>query len=213
MNKVLVFALLVCFFSGAIWGVGGMSFSGSELGVSIKDVLEMGSYCATIFVALIGAKTLTAWQSQFKHSEKYKAIKSFQNKLYGEQVGEVYLYSTMQQVMDSINQGAPMGLLDGVKFFQERSQAWVSHCFEMEQAWAEMTLFLSESEIKHFNITPRDVENNVSDARMIMLRYYEDGNNNAIEIYKVCRSASENLKENFRSLRTDTNSFIKLVLG
>jgi hypothetical protein len=211
--KKIVFAFLVCFFSGAIWGVGGLSFSGKPLHTSIKDILELGSYCATIFVALIGVKTLTAWQLQFKHAEKYKAIKSFQDKLNGEQVGESYLYSVMQKVIDSINQSAPIGLLDGVKFFKERDLAWVYHCFEMQRAWEEMRLFLTDVELKCFSISPVDLEGRVWDAYMVMLKKYDDKNGDAAEMFRICRGAVDRLKEDFSKLRLDTNGLIKIVLG
>jgi|GEM_PF-6100536 len=82
--------VLICvglFFTGVVWAP---SFSDPD---KIKYYFEVISYIATVLACVVAIATLKSWRSQFKHSEKYAALKSLLEATHEMQAVRSYLIS------------------------------------------------------------------------------------------------------------------------
>lgn len=96
---------LICvglFFAGVVWAP---SFSKPA---EIKNSIEAISYIATILACVVAMSALTSWRSQFKHSEKYAALKSLLESVYELQTIRSYLLSLQAGYLHRHSAGGAM---------------------------------------------------------------------------------------------------------
>ncbi|MGY2317326.1 hypothetical protein ACW9I6_21845 [Pseudomonas sp. SDO5522_S412] len=199
MKATYLVVVVLTFFSGAIFGSGGLSFSGEP---DWRGYFEVGSYLATILVAAVGVITMNTWRSQFTHSGKYNAIKEFQNSLMGRSVlVKDYAWSVIDKYHAFRN--APVGDITAqekaIHKMLERKDAWNAKKFQIDVCWSNLIAHLGDDDVRRFLCAPDSVNEWVDEFVAKTTRtdpYTRDENSGLIyeEVVKFCESADENDK-------------------
>ncbi|MBI6923792.1 hypothetical protein JET66_03875 [Pseudomonas putida] len=89
VSEIIIYGFICVglFFTGVVWAP---TFSNSD---EIKSSIEVISYLATILACAVAISALSSWRSQFKHSERYAALKSLLESTYELQGIRSYLHS------------------------------------------------------------------------------------------------------------------------
>lgn len=159
MKFVYFIAIAFSFLSGAIWGGGGISFVNEP---DFKTAFEIGSYAATILAALVGVKTMNAWRAQFKHSEKFKSVKAFQQSLERNGVLGDYMNFLLSECGKIKFGGRPPDIGVFLAAAQDKQKAWLASCVDVSRCWGSMILLLDAAERKSFSFTPEEIEHRVN---------------------------------------------------
>lgn len=155
MKTVQSVAVILSFLSGAILGGDGLSYVDE---INVKYVFEFGSYLATILVALVGVKTMNAWQAQFKHSEKYKAIRAFQASLEKSVIREAYIKFLMGKTSELLFENGEEDLREYLTVTQDNQKDAIANSFDVGRCWENMVMLLDESDKRLFSCSPYDVD-------------------------------------------------------
>lgn len=88
-SEIMIYGFICVglFFTGVVWAP---MFSNPA---TVKNSIEVMSYLATIFACGVAISALNSWRSQFKHSERYAALKSLLESTYELQAIRSYLHS------------------------------------------------------------------------------------------------------------------------
>lgn len=145
--------IILAFVSGVIIGGGGVSFDSQS---DFKSLVELASYFSTILVAIAGVLALKSWRSQFEHSEKYKAVKEFQESLMGRSVVvSDYAWSVLDKRHAVKAAGAPGSRVEEIlPMILMRKDAWRTRKFQVETCWENLKVFLSSDELLCFPRSP-----------------------------------------------------------
>lgn len=204
-------AIFFSFISGAILGGGGISFSYKP---EWKAVFELGSYIATILVALVGVKTMNAWQAQFKHSEKYKVIKEFQSSLDGGRAAETYINGLFYKCLEASADNKMPGIMSFLGAMYDSQKAWNAKCFEVERRWANLKLLLSEDELSLFLQSPEDLEVSVREvANMLIEMATNDGSINFLQLNGVVIECCDSVRKQSLLMFDVSNGILKKLVG
>lgn len=87
------------FFTGVVWAP---AFSNPA---EVKSSIEVISYLATVLACAVAISALNSWRSQFKHSERYAALKSLLESTYEMQATRSYLHSLQSGYLHRYSSG------------------------------------------------------------------------------------------------------------
>lgn len=143
MNKNDVFIYMVIavglFVAGAVWAPG---LSAAK---EVKEALECTSYIATVLACAVAISALTSWRAQFRHSEKYNAIKTLTDAALGMQVVRSYLFAMQNNYGQKYaSGGVPIEILERSVDAEREVCAQALRVYQ--KAWITASALLSESE-------------------------------------------------------------------
>jgi hypothetical protein len=145
MDRVIFLGCWLLLALGVMTGLGiGPS---SELSQSIRSGFELLSFGGTAVTAVVALVALTSWQTQFRHSEKWKAIKNFQDALDGGDAAHDYLFCAF--AMNARNQAAPWHerRIIFTDEFYEKQKVWFAQCSKVNKAWGQIVLLFEAQEL------------------------------------------------------------------
>lgn len=143
MSRNDFFLLLVVsaglFFVGVVWAP---AFSSTN---DLKKPLEYTSYIATILACAVAIYTLSSWRTQFRHSEKYNAIKSLTDAALGMQVVRSYLFAMQTEFLQRYaTNGVPVEVLK--RAVEAERELCTEALRSYHKAWITASALLSDSE-------------------------------------------------------------------
>lgn len=131
------------FFTGVVWAP---TFSNPA---EIKNSIEVISYLATILACAVAISALNSWRSQFKHSERYAALKSLLESAYEMQAIRSYLHSLQAGYLHRhASGGVASGALDqsAAEELEAAEQVHKSFC----QRFMLVTAIIPQDEFRDF---------------------------------------------------------------
>ncbi|WDG77318.1 hypothetical protein PUP68_21655 [Pseudomonas chlororaphis] len=135
---------ILLFFTGAIWGMIPDK-SGFFAVENVHDLFDMFGAIATAVAASVGVIALTNWQSQFRHAEKYKALKDLKDAAYGLHAFRGYLFAVQRRCLQLMAAG---GVPNEAFDEDERiaHEQWTVALRAYNVAWGTAIIFLTGEE-------------------------------------------------------------------
>lgn len=207
-NGYLVFCYCCLLFSAGI--VFGFLFTkGGEVG--FVAFLSAASSLATVGAAMTAIYALHAWYPQFKHAEKYKLIKEFQQVTAKSELVREFIYTLKDKLIEVIeaeHSGTPY---PHAPLPDEEMRAWWRHMDSMQYAWRNMNDLLSDEETKFFTTSPGIIDNLTKDlvSEVMDLAYEEKETNRRLKLARRAASGAEIIALKYRELEDSSRLLLK----
>ncbi|MBA6068358.1 hypothetical protein [Pseudomonas mosselii] len=188
MDRVIFLGCVLLLGLGVMTGLGLGSSVG--LSASIRSAFELLSFAGTAVTAVVALVALTSWQTQFRHSEKWKAIKDFQDALDGGEAAHNYLLCAFS--MTAQNQNLPWHerRMDLTQEFQEKQKAWFAQCSATNRAWSQIILLFDEQELASFKGDQEIQEEIEKTISLVLEGYFQSEPNFLVNTYSAVISCS-----------------------
>ncbi|SEI19103.1 hypothetical protein SAMN05216581_3870 [Pseudomonas asplenii] len=169
MDRVILLGCILLLLTGLSVGLG---INTSEGGVkSVRDALELLSFAGTVVTAIVAAIALTSWHAQFRHSERWKAVKKFQESLDGGRAASHYVNLVFRMVANNQMAAWHEKKINFSDDFESGQRAWFDQCLKVERAWQELENIFEGKELD-FLLSHKDVEQQVNDFAGMLIRYF-----------------------------------------
>lgn len=139
------------FFAGVIWGMIPDK-SGFFVVADIHDLFDMFGAVATAVAAAVAVIALTNWQSQFRHSEKFRALKELKDAAYSLFAFRGYLFAVQRRCLHLMASGGVPGE-DSLDEERSAHEAWKASLQNYNIAWGTALIFLSKEEEESLSVT------------------------------------------------------------
>ncbi|MNE13592.1 hypothetical protein D3C81_1192060 [compost metagenome] len=135
------------FMTGVVWRPVFGNYS------NLKDALECTSFLATIVAALVAIYTLRAWKDQFRHAERFAALRSLKDAITDLHLYRGYLLSVIN-VFNHLR--ASEGVSDQrlVDIASEKKEKLLSAFSAYRKAWVAAVPFFTKKEEAEFPGSP-----------------------------------------------------------
>lgn len=135
---------VLLFLTGVVWGMIPDK-SGFFIVDNVHDLFEIFGAIATAIAAAVGVIALTNWQSQFRHAEKFKALKELKDAAYSLFAFRGYLFAVQRRCLHLMASG---GVPDEDSLEDERNahETWMTSLQNYNIAWGTALIFLSIEE-------------------------------------------------------------------
>ncbi|MNZ16083.1 hypothetical protein D3C78_330480 [compost metagenome] len=207
MDRVIFLGCALLLGLGVMTGLGLGSSVG--LSASIRSAFELLSFAGTAVTAVVALVALTSWQTQFRHSEKWKAIKDFQDALDGGEAAHNYLLCAFS--MSAQNQNLPWHerRMDLTQEFQEKQKAWFAQCSARSRAWSQIILLFDEKELAAFNIHKEKQEDIEKTISLVLEGYFQSEPNDIVNMYSVVTACSSRARNDAMELFSQATALKK----
>jgi hypothetical protein len=112
---------------------------------------------ATIGAAITAIYALNIWYPQFKHSEKFKALKRLREILDAGNSAEKYIESVYFDCMRRNTNEVSSGTR-AMDMRHEAKVKWRRQCLSVERCWDDLETLFSQSELAAFSDVPKDID-------------------------------------------------------
>lgn len=209
MDRVIFLGCLLLVGLGVVTGLGIDTSVG--ISQSVRSALELMSFAGTAVTAVVALVALTSWQTQFRHSEKWKAIKDFQDALDGGEAAHSYLFSAFS--MKAQNQTAPWHerKINFTQEFQEKQKTWFAQCSAANKAWSQIVLLFDEKDLTELK-THQDIQEDVEKIiTSVLENYFEAESSCLVSMYSIVTACSSQARTGTLELFTQA-SVLKMSL-
>jgi len=112
---------------------------------SLHDLFDIFGAIATMVAVVVAIFALTSWQSQFRHAEKYSAVKALQEAANDIYKMRSYMFKLQEKYLWLLESG---GVPDEAIDAQENAERveWFSIQDRYTKAWAAAVIFLTDAE-------------------------------------------------------------------
>lgn len=191
-------------------GVGSTEVSANK----IRGVFELLSFAGTAATAIVAVAALTSWQSQFRHSEKFKVLKDFQSTLDDGESASVYVMALFRVFVELHESSASVEITDLFNKIQRPQKVWLGHCAKVDKSWQGMLLHFDQSEISMFSFTHRDLEELVQiEVQKIIRLGFVLSDPDLSGMYEVSERCVNTAKNKSRTLYSESNVLLKRLVG
>lgn len=210
MDRVIFLGCVLLLAVGGLVGIG--IGSSSSLSTSIRGALELLSFAGTAITAVVALIALTSWQTQFRHSEKWKALRAFQDLLDGGVSAHsylTYLFTLVSQNQAARFAGKQLNLTD--EFFS-RQKAWMEYCFRVDRAWSQIELLYNNGELD-FVEDHKSIEESVRKVSSMFIEIM-GGNEptNLFQLINVLNESTANAADRSRQLFLQSDSMLRKLV-
>lgn len=148
---VIWLGCFLLFFAGVIWGMIPDK-TGFFVVADIHDLFDMLGAVATAVAAAVAVIALTNWRSQFRHAEKFKALKELKDAAYSLFAFRGYLFAVQRRCLHLMASG---GVPDKDSLDEERGahEVWMESLQNYNIAWGTALIFLSKEEEEALTVT------------------------------------------------------------
>ncbi|PMZ71768.1 hypothetical protein C1X65_22605 [Pseudomonas sp. FW305-70] len=167
---------------------------------------------ATIGAAITAIYALNIWYPQFKHSEKFKALKKLREILDAGNSAEKYIESVyfdcMRKNTNETNSGTK--LLDAR---HEAKTKWRRQCLSVERCWDDLETLFSQSDLAFFSDVPKDIDSAVeSHVQNIEYMTSDGASVDFIQLHLQISDVCQNIRLRTKHVSEDSKALIsKLV--
>ncbi|UVL17458.1 hypothetical protein LOY44_15670 [Pseudomonas sp. B21-044] len=211
MDRVIFGGCILLLMVGGMVGIGVGSTS--SLSTGIRAALELLSFTGTAITAVVALVALTSWQTQFRHSEKWKALKAFQDSLDGGVSAHsylTYLYTLVSQNQMAILANQQLNIND--EFFI-RQKAWMEYCIKVDRAWGQVDVLYDGGESNPVE-SHKDVEECVHKVYVVFMDVLAKGNTvNLIGLLDVLNECTANVSEKSRRLFVQSDVLLRKLVS
>lgn len=138
-----------CFLLVALGVLVGLGISAEQsIGKSIRDAMELLSFAGTAITGVVAVLAFNNWQTQFRHTERFKALKELKDSSLDLYSFLNYLNSMVARDMESITHGSQVderALEESVA-----RQQWLASLDVYRKAWGVAVVFLTPEEVNGF---------------------------------------------------------------
>lgn len=214
MNRVNIFMMVFyCFILFSAGIVFGFLFT-SNGQINFVTFLSAISSLATVAAAMTAVYALRAWHAQFKHSEKYKAVLKFKESLDRGESACALIRAVFQHVEEQNVRTYRASLSDSQGIRSAANQAWVKQSYKVEQAWNDIELLMSATEIRKFSDSPDQLENCVGDFVVHLDYVTSDGASvNILELSTETQSFCSKIRDRNIALMESANFVLKDLMS
>lgn len=143
MDRIVLGGCLLLVALGALLGLG--INTEQSTGSSIRLAMELLSFAGTAITGVVAIIALTSWHSQFRHAEKFKALKDLKDSAYNLHAFRGYLFAVQRRCLHLMaSSGMPNESFDEDERLAH--QQWLVALKAYNVAWGTAVIFLSEKE-------------------------------------------------------------------
>lgn len=148
MDRVVLGGCLLLVLFGIAVGVGVKSSLDAQ--AQVRSALELLSFLATSVTAVVAVVALTSWRSQFKHTEKFKALRELKDAATSLHRFRGYLLALQNRCHGLLRGASPeeVAYLEGAE--HEARQNWLDALETYNRAWSTALVFLTTEEADNF---------------------------------------------------------------
>jgi len=212
MDKVVLVGCLLLVAFGGLLGVGLNATE--EVSKQVRNAFELLSFSGSIITACVAFIALTSWQAQFRHSEKNKAVKSFQSALDDGAAGVEYVSALFEKFAKLHRDGGAVEIVELFDMIQKPQKKWLNHCANVDRYWQELLICFGSSEIAKFKSTPQDIEFQVQvEVKNLLQLGLVVGEPDLLGMHEVLERCSIYLRRETRGLYAVSNELRKKLVG
>lgn len=148
MDRVVLGGCLLLVLFGILVGVGVQSSLNAQ--AQVRSALELLSFLATSVTAVVAVVALTSWRLQFKHAEKFKALRELKDAATSLHRFRGFLLALQNRCHGLLQGASPEDLayLQGAE--DEARQNWLESLEAYNRAWSTALIFLTTEEADNF---------------------------------------------------------------
>jgi hypothetical protein len=152
MDRVVFAGCLMLVLFGLLLGIG--MGSTEVVANKVRGVFELLSFAGTAVTAVVAVVALTSWQSQFRHSERFKSIKELKDAATGLFTFRGYLLALVESGKQfRANGGIANAQLEATQLSAHTK--WLESLQLYVKAWSTAVVFFTDEEEKQFSGPPR----------------------------------------------------------
>lgn len=211
MDRVIFLGCALLLALGMLIGLG--LDSSASLFTNLRAAFELLSFAGTAATAVVAVVALSSWHTQFRHSEKWKAIKKFQGALDGGRSATAYLNSLFSVAARNYRDwgGRTVDFMNG---FQSEQKAWFDQCALVEKAWQELCLLLDEKDMKVFSVIHESIEIEVGDvASLVIGEFLKADAPNIADLYDATQRCSTRARDRTNQIFSQSGELQKKLVS
>lgn len=210
MDRVIFLGCFLLLAVGVLTGLGIQSTSG--VAKSIRDGFEILSFIGTAVTAVVALIALTSWQIQFRHSEKWKAVKAFQESLDGGMSAHSHLMYLFTMVARNQAANWTDKQTELTEEFMQKQKAWMEYCFRVDTAWNQIELLYEEGRLRDVE-NHRSIEDGVRETSTMLLEIYlRMEPTDLFQLHQVVEQSAAIASERSRHLFLQAGNMLKALV-
>lgn len=146
MDRVVLGGCFLLVALGVLLGLGVSAEQSTWKG--IRNAMEFLSFAGTAVTAVVAIAALTSWQSQFRHTEKFKAMKELREASMELYLFLDYLRAVADKHLELLSSGATAQ--DYAVAEAEARERWYVALDVYSRAWGLAAVFLTNEEANNF---------------------------------------------------------------
>ena len=207
MDRVIFLGCFLLLAVGVLTGLGMGSSAG--LPQSIRSALELLSFAGTAVTAVVALIALTSWQTQFRHSEKWKALKAFQDSLDAGMSAHTFLMYLFTLIAQNQSANWMNKQIDIPAEFMQKQKDWMEYCTRVDKAWSQIELLYGEGDLRAIE-NHRAIEDDVRKLSTMMLELYlKMEPTNLLELHNAAQGCVVNASKRTRALYDQSGRLLK----
>ncbi len=148
MDRVVLGGCLLLVMFGIAVGLGVQTSPDTQ--TRIRSALELLSFLATSVTAVVAVVALTGWRMQFKHTEKFKALRELKDAATTLHKFRGYLLALQNRCQGLLQGASPQVIADLQQAEDEARQNWLEALELYNRAWSTALVFLTSDESDSF---------------------------------------------------------------
>jgi hypothetical protein len=193
MDRIVFSGCLLLVSFGILLGFG---MSTTEVAANkIRGVFEILSYAGTVVTAMVAVVALTSWQSQFRHTERFKSLKDLKDAAIGLHAFKDFLLTVQKKCHHLIcNDGYPIDVLEQDETLAR--EKWLIALEAYNRAWGTAVVFFTHAEEASFSGSAKVfTSRSINDPLRIVMAYANQPNKDQlVEFTKTSRQITDEAK-------------------
>jgi hypothetical protein len=138
-----------CFLLVALGVLLGLGISAEQsTWQSIRAAMELLSFAGTAVTGVVAVVALTSWQSQFRHTERFKSLKELKDASLDLHKFIFFLHAIASRHIESLGGGSQVSDHAGAE--EVARQQWFAALDVYRRAWGVAVVFLTPEEVNGF---------------------------------------------------------------
>ncbi|MNJ49496.1 hypothetical protein D3C77_447280 [compost metagenome] len=162
---------------------------------------------------MVAVVALTSWQTQFRHSEKWKALKAFQDSLDGGVSAHTYLtylFTLVSQSQIAVLGNQQLNITD--EFFSKQ-KSWMEYCFKVDRAWGRIDILYDGGE-PNLVESHKDIEESVRKVYALFIDILAKTEpTNLLKLLDVLNECTANVSDKSRGLFLQSDVMLRKLVN
>jgi hypothetical protein len=208
MDRVVLAGCLLLVAFGILLGVG---MGSAEVAANkVRGAFELLSFAGTAVTAVVAVAALTSWQTQFRHAERYKSVKSLLEASNDIHKMRSYMFKLQEKYLWLLESGGkPNEAIDAKE--ASHKEEWFAIQDKYTKAWSAAAIFMSESERNSVPLTGKILRAVSFDLPMQLTFLY--ANSQGVDGRNNFAWEARNITDNYSDQATATITAIENIFS
>lgn|GEM_PF-3492340 len=208
MDRVVLGGCLLLVLFGLFVGLGMQT--SPEAQTTIRSAFELLSFIATSVTAVVAVVALTGWRMQFKHTEKFNALRDLKDSATSLHKFRGYLLALQNKCLGLLQGASPENIAYLQEAEDEARLKWLEALEHYNRAWSTALVFLTAEESENF-VGSSNVFNrrSIDDPVKITMLYANAAQDGGAPLFQ---SEAREVTDTARHLYASTRTALEIML-